>query len=461
MKLHSTLIASAIVLASALASCEDSSPVGGSLITNNVEILMDSSFTVTGRSIENPGVQSRTVMQLLGRLNADNYGTLSSDVVTQFISSQKIDTTGYRTAGVDSVKLVLGMAYSGFTGDSLAPMGIEVYPLVKALPSPIYSDFDPSGYYDASRRLGSTVYSAAIANLKGGYNLDENFRYINIDLPRQLGVDIINKYIESPQTFATPEAFTKWFPGIYIKNSWGSGRVINISTTTVRIHYHYTYRNPDTKRDTVLQRTGTYLAVSPEVVTNNNISYTVSESLRKRVTEGEAILSAPAGLDVEFTFPARDIVDTYRRNANSMTVVNDLSFTIPVSVVPNNYAIAPPSYILMVKKSYKDKFFAEGLLNDSQNAFYAKYDSSTGSYNFTGLRGYIVDLIEKGEITADDTDFVFTPVYVTTQSTPNYYTGQSTVTVQSIIPYVLSPVMCRFDFEKSKIKFIYSKQNLE
>lgn len=443
-----------------LAACEDSSTIGTSIIENNVEIVIDSTFTITGRSVDNSEVQSRTVMQLLGRLEAGNYGSISSDVVTQFISSQSIDTTGYSAADVDSVKLILGMSPSGFTGDSLVPMGIEVYPLTKQLPSPIYSNFDPAGYYDSSRRLGSTVYSAAISNLKHYSDYDGTLRYINIPLPRELGESIINRYITSPETFANPEAFTAWFPGFYIRNSWGSGRVINISTTTVKLYYHYLFHNTETGNDSIINATGTYLAVSPEVVTNNNIRYKMSDDLRARINAGEAIVAAPAGTDVEFTFPAADIIEAYRAKATPLTVVNTLTFDLPISAIANEYAIAPPKYILMVKKSMKDKFFAQGQLPDGVNSFYAEYNASTGSYSFAGMRSYLVDLLAKDEITADDTDFILTPVYVATETQTSYYYGTTSTTVTSIIPYVLSPVMGRIDFDRAKIKFTFSKQTL-
>lgn len=41
------------------------------------------------------------------------------------------------------MKFVMQMTNGCYTGDSVIPMGLKVYPLTKALPSPIYSNFDP------------------------------------------------------------------------------------------------------------------------------------------------------------------------------------------------------------------------------------------------------------------------------------------------------------------------------
>ena len=278
-----SLIAATFITLMSLVSCEDSSPIGESLIENTVNIVIDSTFTVTGHSVESGAVQSRTVMQLLGRIDAEGYGKISSDVVTQFISAERLDTTGVTTASIDSVKLVLAMARGGFTGDSLVPMGIDVYRLNKALPAPIYSDFDPSSYYSPNDRLASSLYIASSVSMpKSDEYYDDKYLYYNVKLPLSFGQELFDRYKQSPETFSSPQAFTKWFPGLYIKNSFGSGRIVNISSTTVRLFFHRTVKITGTDRDTTVNATGTYLAVSPEVITNNNISYTIAPSLRQR-----------------------------------------------------------------------------------------------------------------------------------------------------------------------------------
>lgn len=90
-----TAIKSAVVItaaASLLASCEDSPNVGTSLVHDESEVVIASEFEVAGRSVDNPRVQSRTITQVLGRINAKGYGDFSSDFVTQFMPSAQIDT---------------------------------------------------------------------------------------------------------------------------------------------------------------------------------------------------------------------------------------------------------------------------------------------------------------------------------------------------------------------------------
>ena len=133
-------------------SCQDTpDTVGGALVPDRIAVVVDSSFTLDGRSVVNTKVQSRTTTQLLGAIKAKNYGVLSSDYVTQMFPSNAIDTVGidvnHLDQYIDSVKLLLIFDKGGFIGDSIAPLGIQVYELDKSLPYPIYSNESPEGYY--------------------------------------------------------------------------------------------------------------------------------------------------------------------------------------------------------------------------------------------------------------------------------------------------------------------------
>lgn len=461
-------IGSAILLMTT-ASCEDSTTAGGSLIQDEVAIVMDSTFTVSGHSVVNSQVQSRTVLQLLGNLDAKEYGSISSSIVTQYMPAAALDTTDVKAEYIDSVKLVMRMAAGGFIGDSIVPMKVTAYELTRSLPSPIYSSFNPDGYYNSSSPIGSTVYSALIDGQKG-VGADANgtiYKEIAIDLPREFGVNLFNRFKNNPETFDTPQSFASWFPGMYITTTFGSGRVARILSNIVNVYYRSVTRIPDTTRDTTLYLTGAYMGVTPEIITNNNITYDMAPSLKTMADNGNPILVAPTGYDIEFRFPAREIIRRYKENSGRLAVINTLTFRIPVEEIENDYDITVPPYILMVKKSKKDEFFAKSQLTDNVSSFYAQYDVNTRSYYFSGMRDYILDLLSKDEITDEDTDFVITPVLVSFYSNNSssssyyyyyYYYQQSSQQVNTISPYVTEPVMAKFNFDKAKIKFTYSKQ---
>ena len=453
-------------------SCDETaSQAGSSLVEGEIQIIEQEDFTVNGSSESNDAVRSRTILQLLGRLSAEGYGDFSSDIVCQYMPAANIDTFSVSRDDIDSVKLVLTMYKGGFAGDSVVPMGLSVHRLTRQLPSPLYSNFDPEGYYDPTP-LGSTVYSALIANSSAVGTDSEGSVYKNIyvDLPLSIGQDLYDLYVNSPSTLATPQAFAQWFPGLYITTSFGSGRVTRISNNAINIYYHVTERIEDSNpRDTVISYVGSYLGVTPEVLTNNNITYTISPSLKDQASDGESLLVGPLGYETEFKFPAREILSRYQSQAGELAIVNSLTFSLPASAIDNDYGIAPPPYVLMVKKSEKEKFFSRASVNDNMSSFYAAYDSTNKCYNFSSMLNYINDIIKKGTVTAEDEEFIICPVnisYYTNSSSSSYYSyyyyGYSSTTQQisAITPYVTEPVMVKLDFKNAEIKFSFTRQTL-
>lgn len=461
MKLKKTLYTTLFATAFCLFACDDDvTTLGNSLVNDNAEVVIDSTFTVTGHSVENDDIQSRTITQVLGSLTAKEYGHFSSDFVTQFMPAMKLTTDGVEVNDIDSIKLLMFYFPGDFTGDSIVPMGLKVYPLTRQLPSPIYSDFDPTDYYDENNcwtaqpqiYTGNALYSDSINNL--------SYRTVSVNLPLQFGREFFSEYLNSPQTFATPSAFAQFFPGLYIKNSFGSGRVINFNETRINLYYkrHAKVTKDGVEKDTVYNISSTYMAVTPEVVTNNIIDMSLSPELLSRIDNDETLIVAPASYDVEIEFPTKDIIAKYRSNIGDLSVINTLTFSIPVETIQNNYKINPPSYLLLVLSKDKKSFFANNSITDDKTSFLAQYNEVTKTYDYTGMRQYILDMLSKDEIKAEDYTFTLTPVTVVTENGSSSYYYQGQTYIKTITPYIAGPAMCRLNLEKAKIKFTYSKQ---
>ena len=86
------------------------------------------------------------------------------------------------------------------------------------------------------------------------------------------------------------------------------------------------------KNDTITARHD-YFLVTPEVLSDNIISLSMDPSITRMVDEGENILLAPAGLEMEIEFPVREVVDRYRADKADLSVVNSLTFSIPASEI--------------------------------------------------------------------------------------------------------------------------------
>lgn len=462
MKRIITAISASVPLMLPFISCNENSVIGNSIAEDVISIYVDSSFTVTGKSAAIDSVQSRTVSQLIGRIDAKGYGKLSSDVVTQFMAASNIDTTNLKEEGIDSLMLSMYVTKGEYVGDSIVPMGIDVYRLNKQLPSPIYSNLDPADYYSPTDKLGSTIYNLA-ANTNGATK--DGSTVISVKLPLSLAKHLYRSYIQNPASFNTPTTFAKVFPGIYIKNSYGSGRFSRVTRTLMTMHYHYNVKTSD-GRDSTLYATGNYFAVTPEIITNNNIRLDISSEISDLVAQGENIILAPAGLEVNIKFPAQEIISAFEGSNNPVKVLNSVTFSVPGEYIPNASAIPQPQYLLLVLKKDKEKFFAQNTLPDNITSFYATYNSTTGMYDFGEMRQYIKQLMSQTTpITEEDYTFSITPVSAVfeTQNTnyySYYYGTQQQQTLTMLTHYVASPVMTRLLLDKSKIKLTYSRQSL-
>ena len=301
-------------------SCVDDT-IGSSLTDTRAAIIEDSSFVITGHSVPNQRIMARTSTQLVGLLKADGYGTLSSEVVTQFIPSTIIDTMGVSADMIDSCRLMLTISPNGFTGDAQPPMRLSVYRLKEQLPTPLYSDFDPTDYYDESGLLGSNSYSPK-STVPVYYETSSGqieYEAVYVPMPVSLAREIQTEYRQHPETFSSPTAFAKFFPGMYFKNSYGSGRVMNFVRTEFQVFYRK--RSTILETDTTTNNTATYMAATPETLQDNIISLDVDASVKQRVADGQAIILAPAGYEVQVRFPIQEIIDKF--NTDEIPIVQN------------------------------------------------------------------------------------------------------------------------------------------
>lgn len=452
----------AVLIGASLIACEDTTGIGSSIIEDEVEVLVDSSFTVTGFSVANPVIQGRTESQILGKIDAKGFGNFSSDFITQFMPAVALDTFGITIETLDSIKLRMFMNYGDCIGDTLAPMGVEVYRLDKAIESPIYSDFNPSSYYSSDGLLGSTIYTASVIGLPESLverytHPDTAVRVVEVDMPMSLAYEFWNKYLSDPLIWNDPQQFAEWFPGIYVKNSFGSGRVMTFYSTAMYLYYsrHLQYDEVDT----IIPGSQIFLSVTPEVINNNNFNLSISSDI-VNLAQTKPVIVAPIGYDVEVTLPIQEIVDKYRNATNTFSVINSMDFNIPVEEISNQYGIEPPEYLLLVRKDMKDSFFSKQQVTDNINSFYASYDSDNKCYDFSSMRQYFLEMSAKDSITADDAEFILTPVSLMTETYTSSYYYTTQTTILAIVPYTGSPAMAQLDLDNAKITLTFSRQTL-
>lgn len=454
------IAATAVCYGLSLIGCEDTPNVGNSLVEGESEVVIYSDFTLKGRTVDNPRVQSRTVTQVLGNIDARGYGEFTSDFMTQFMPSATIAHNITRD-NIDSLKLLFYVPNGSFVGDSVVPMGLEIYRLNKQLPAQIFSNESPDAYYNPSDLLASKIYAC---NALGANDSIQSlsYRLIDVKMPLSLAHELYDLYVSDPNAYAFPSSFAQHFPGIYVKNSYGKGRVVEISSTMMRLYYHTTTTDSD-GNETISRHQGNYYAVTPEIILNNHLTYSISDELSQRIADGEKIVVAPVGRDVELEFPIRDVIDYYNTNSGSMSVVNTLTLDIPAEKIANDYGIDPPEHLLLILSDKKDDFFLRNELNNDITSFYAVYDSTNHRYRFTGLRNYLNEMMKKDQLTPADYTFTLTPVEIKTEikSSSSYYYSTSTSYVSAINPYIGAPAMVKLNLDDAQLRFTFSKQTLD
>lgn len=479
MKQLPLCVASAIALLCGITACDNSDDLsmpGSALVEDRFTVVVNDNFKIESKSVLNPRVQSRTTTQLLGIIEAPKYGVLHADYMAQLFPTTNIDTVGVE---IDSVKLQMVFDKNGFVGDSLAPIGFEVYPLTVSLPYPIYSNFpDDTPYADGNfynptptpdecsgRGIFTGVGSSISDEVAGSA-----YRFAYANLPKAFGQKIFNAF-KNPETrplFSNPEEFAdKIFPGVYVKTTFGSGRVTRITDTRIMVYYTKTERLPNSAGvmiDSVRHMYTYYMATAPEVVSNTNISMEMSDAINEMVENGRSVILSPAGRDVELNFPIVDIIETYRNNVgSSLSMINTMNFAIPCDSIANGRGINPPAYLLMVLSKDKDKFFAANKLPDDVTSFVATFNKSTMAYDFGNMRSYLMKMMEKGtnNIKADDYTFTITPVSMVSESSSSYYSSGGSSTLSGMSPMVAMPAMVELLPEKGKVTLTFSKQDIK
>lgn len=491
-------------------SCnDDSGTIGFSVDTTSLTIYIDSSFVYTQHSdsvstCRVDSLPNRTIVQMLGNVDIPGYGTVKADYLTQFYPVADFDTVLVKPDMVDSVGVEIAFQYNSFLGDSLAPMQLTVYELNKLLREdgnvrvPIYSNLDPADYYDPADKLGGSFYVASMQSYPDSL-LDENgYRFIkqtfgsSVADKKEWAANFYDFYIKNGGNITTT-AMNEFFKGLYITNTFGRGTLLYIVSTAVVV-YHRTYaynssgglRTISDESDSlyVENTSTTYLMTSYEAPTINHIEATPAASVDALRAQGEAIIQSPQMYDGAIIFPTAKIIEAFNnsRSLNStdtVGVLNTINLTIPLKTMPAELkalGIIPPPYLLLMRKGGnatsstnavipmdKKEFFADRLINDDKNYFYAAYDSTSNSYTFTGLQNYIMNIFQYDPNNilnpdhslnpaadyAYDSDMILVPV--TVSKTTSSYSSDT-----NIIPYLGGLTYADIDNENIKIQVVYS-----
>lgn len=470
MKLNKTFIRllGAILPTLALFSCNDeTSIIGETFASGEVIIECDSNFTITGKPALYPEFDARSSTKLVGEINVPEYGSMRCSFLSQMLASTSLgvpDSIGVDK--VDSLKMIVTVPRSSLTGDSLAPQQLSIYKLHTTIEAKQSYIEDPSKYYNTSDLLGKHSYTLSMLGRSDSlYN-----KTTTIEIPIKLSLDmakkIFNEYRNNPDIFQWPSSFNKYFPGIYVEPSFGRSCIANVRSVQTRLYYHYITPTRLLKDsvyiDTIktVRDSVTLFTTAPEVSSLNHLTLNFSDALISRINAGENIIVTPTGYNIDIRFPLPEVVNRYKETTNAMTVLDNLTLSIPASEIKNDYGISTAPTLLMVKTSELKEFFENNKAPDGETSFWAKYNSDTQQYEFDSMRKYLQNAIENSDdINESDYQFTLVPISTILQYKQVGY-NQTESFVAACTPYLEKPTMTLVDLENAKIKLTFSLQKI-
>lgn len=382
----------ALLCATCFSCLDENNELGSSVQpgVDQIEIKNDTlEFLSSTQKVEK--IYTRSVAQWLGRLTSNFYGDITMGFMTQFVPAPEMNFGGDKNIGDRIDSMVMRIRYITFLGDSLAPLQMTVYKLSgnPQLPDMAYSDINPREYYDptSDNLLGRKTYTASDINVADSIRENENYaRTITMTLPKSFTDNFYKTFKEHPEVFKSQKEFNKFFPGVYISNSYGNGSIIDIRETTIRCFFKV--QENDT---TVKEKFEDYLAVTPEVTSVNCIK-NINPSYMENESTDTSYIKTPAALYTEFIFPTQSIIDFVKNQGLEKTTLNGVNFKLASYVYKKNkLGISPPKYLLFIRSKDVESFFSTKSQQDNINTFTAAY--SNGYYDFGNINSFVNNII--------------------------------------------------------------------
>ncbi|HBK30370.1 MAG TPA: hypothetical protein DDZ78_01935, partial [Porphyromonadaceae bacterium] len=334
-----------------------------------------------------------------------------------------------------------------------------VYGLNKQLPNNNYTNVSPDEYYQ-SPELGSATFTGKNAVYRkeayytSAYTVDTMLIYeIGVKLPLELGEKFLTEYKKTGHgSFSDADSFRKFFPGVYVTTGFGSSTILNVSLSSLYVHYKYNDPKGSSQKTDTIRSTALQLNITPEVAQVN----TVENNNEQLLAPGSAhsYIKSPAGVYTKLKFPFSDI-HSRLGEGQSINLAALTLYADPEVYEDAAVKLSPPSYLLLIHKDSLQGFFEEGKMPDNRTGFLsAAFNATTYSYSFNNISALVNYYNEQNNYKAFDLEYYLIPVDVTTQT--NSRTGQVEVTSVS---NQMMPTAVRLDKqpENMKLEMIFSK----
>lgn len=375
-------------------ACKDDSASAGSAVLSPedaVVVLVDT-FPLSSQ-IENwQSIHSQADSFLLGEIETD-YGLLRASILTQLACPEGFSYPANAT--IDSICLFI--YYGSWVGDPKSPLAIDAYLMDKKTfryANTYMTDLNIDDYCSRDKSI-LTNHRIVAADEKMDSIQDESGKYIPV-LRMRVNDDFMD-YFWSIKTFKDQDSFNEAFKGILFESSFGSSTILNISDLALGVFYSFSYQKAE--RDTVVSDMKIFYANS-EVRTVNHMAYTDKaewiETL-KQDSDTYNYIIAPACVYTRVVFPLGRITDSIMGHMTEIIdgetdtirrpYVNKAEVRIDVTNVYKGSAsnkerndwLQPASYMLLIKESSMERFFANKELPTDTCALLSSLIQTTGT----------------------------------------------------------------------------------
>ena len=448
------------------ACSDDLTQVGSSTLPDgDRNTVYSDTFQMTAATVRVDSLYLRSSDGMLGNLDDPAFGQIKYDYLCQFYCVQ-----GFRfphtphNGRIDSV--VLRLRFYNWTGDARVSMRARVYALNRQPVRSPYGRLNPEDYADMQTVLGTRVYRLTDfpslrndSTIRDLYNASTRSyqpvsihgRDLRITLPKSLGQSFYDETVARPASFATQDAFNRFFPGLYITTDYGIGSMIEVGETRLLIYYS---RPKSAKNDTLVRDSVTF-RFTREVIQYNHIRTSDDNSLLRPSADSFAYVKTPSGICPRIVIPAAEIA---RKTQGRVLNAASLSLRFMPQDAWNDALVPPPFLLLLpedsVRAFFDNRTIDNGLLylrsTNESNSPDIGFDAITRNYRFANIAPIIQAHIRRNPGT--DLRLLAIPIdrrYSVTTDRNNQPTRQTT----AIIPY-LYPGGVRLRVDPASMKLV-------
>ncbi len=401
MNFRIALYSIAMMVVTLFSACHDDDDFVNTLQPTHDAINIESAFfgtVVSGRTLTSIPTKVSTDTFLLGEYTADTIGKTHGDLLVQFDAPGGISLP--QEGGVTNISdtlLSLNISFTDIKNTSTATDTTLHLQLQKMTSKLGYRtnytyDMDVSSFVSGVSLVDTTL------------TLSKSNMSFSVVLPATLTEDI-TKAIESAQaTFLSTDAFTSFFPGLYLKATGGSAL---ITVSSVSLSYSFKYK----------ATSGATISYSVDFPANDNVRQVniLSQVPSSISYTSSALVMSPMSSSVQVTIPYESIKNTFGVETGGFFTSSGKKVSVNSAMLYLNASnkistVGVPSYLLLLRSSKFPSYFSQAsTAPDNVNSMLAVYNSSDSSYAFS-LKYYIQDLMQNGVSDSGDTVLVAVPV---------------------------------------------------